>query len=444
MSRPNILLFLTDQQRLGAFGAYGNPRIATPNMDSIAANGVRFERSYCTSPLCSPARASLVTGRMPQAIGVTRNGQGIPEGVPLLGSVLREAGYEAAWTGKWHVPQEYPATGAIAGFGNLELPDRQLDNNAYPVRIAGHTDNWDHNLGVYVDDFVAARAAEFLRQKHDNPFCLQVSFMNPHDICFPAIFERAKIDEGRLPPLPENHLPSADEPDLVQAMRFDHEWSNSWSKAWDETGWRKALATYNWFTADADRSVGTVLRALREAGLEEETVIIYTSDHGEGGASHQWLGKLSLYEESMTVPFVVSWKGVTPAGKADATHLVSGLDLFQTVCGYAGIEPPSGLEGVNLRDLIENPSRPGRELLVGRMYPVSQDSTRDGCMLTTGRYKYNVFSEGERREQFFDLREDPGEMKNLAVDPAVRAELDRHRGLLREWLTRAGDSFRLP
>lgn len=442
VNRPNFLLVLTDQQRLRALGAYGNPQISTPNMDSIATNGIRFERSYCTSPLCSPARASLVTGRMPKAVGVTTNGQAIPLQVPQLGTVLRDAGYETAWVGKWHVPQEYPVQpDAIAGFDNLQLPGRLLDNNAYPVRIAGHPDNWDHNLGVYVDDFVAASAAGFIRKRHDRPFCLQVSFMNPHDICFPAAFDRARIRGRDLPPLPANHLPSADEPDMVAEMRFSHEWSNSWSKAWDEEGWRRALAIYNWFTEDVDRPVGTVLRALRQAGLEEDTVIIFTSDHGEGGGSHRWLGKLSLYEESMAVPFIVSRKGVTPAGAVDRTHLVSGLDLCQTVCGYAGIEPPGGLEGVNLRELIENPDRPGREILVGRMYPVSKDSTRDGCMLTTGRYKYNVFSAGSRREQFFDLEKDPGEMRNLADDPAARDELDRHRDLLRRWLAASGDGF---
>jgi len=212
----------------------------------------------------------------------------------------------------------------------------------------------------------------------------------------------------------------------------------------DDDGWRRGLAIYDWFTNDVDRPVGTVMKALREAALEENTVIIYTSDHGEGGASHRWLGKLALYEESMAVPFIVSWKGMTPAAVADRTHLVSGVDLLQTVCGYAGVTPPAGVEGVNVKELIDNPNSPGRDFLVGRMYPVSKDSTRDGCMLTTGRYKYNVFSEGKLCEQLFDLEKDPGEMRNLAVDPSAKDELKRHRDLLRRWLAANRDDFKLP
>ncbi|MEK7766301.1 MAG: sulfatase-like hydrolase/transferase [bacterium] len=456
-SRPNLLFVFTDQQTIGALGlrqrsalsaaeglgAAGNPHVATPRLDALAASGVRFARSYCATPLCSPARASLATGRFPSAHGVTTNHLHLPAGMPHLGGVLRAGGYETAWAGKWHVPEEYPlAEESIPGFVTLPLPGRQTDKNGYPVRLDGRPGNWDHNLGAYVDDPVAEVAADFLRRPHAKPFLLAVSLMNPHDICFPAAYARAGIpDESRLPPLPDNFAPPADEPEFLANTRWTHEGMCKPARDWNEHEWRVARWIYYRFTEMADRAVGIVLDALRRSELEEHTVVVFTSDHGEGGGAHRWLGKLSLYEEAIAVPFLVSRPGVIPPGVVDRERLVSAVDVLPTLCGYAGVEPPPGIAGIDLGPLIANPALPGRPHVSVEMHPVWKGDTGAGRMLRTPRWKYARIATGANPELLFDLDRDPGETRNLARDPAARGELDHHRTLLAAWLARSADPF---
>jgi len=444
VKRPNFLFIHTDQHAGGALSCAGNPNMMTLHLDALAARGVRFTRSYCTSPLCTPARASYTTGRVPHASGIRWNHQRMDPAVPQMGDVLRRAGYETAWVGKWHVPEEYPPEpDAIPGFDNLPIEGRNLAGGPYPVRITG-TDGWDHNLGLYVDRAVAQTAVTFLRRKHNQPFLLSVALMNPHDICFPSEYCRwGPPDESRLPPLPANFEPPEGEPGLLAETRFTHEWSTNWAKEWNEKGWREAAWLYHRMVEHADGSIGVVLDALREAGLEKDTVVIYTSDHGEGAASHRWIGKLSLYDEAVAVPLVVSCPGTVPEGVADAQHLVSAVDIFPTVCDFAGIEPPPGLDGISLRKTIENPSSPDRPFVGCALYPVGPESDVEGRMIRTPKFKYTAFSREKNPEMLVDMEADPGEMRNLAGTPSMKGVLDEHRRFLKEWLANTRDGFRL-
>jgi arylsulfatase A-like enzyme len=443
VNSPNILLILTDQHRANALSAAGNPWVHTPNLDRLASEGVRFSRSYCTSPLCCPSRASIQTGRWSFATGVTTNHLKIKAGLPQLGPVFQASGYKTAWVGKWHLPNEYPlGQGEIEGFDNLDLPGRSRENNGYPVSVKGLEKGWKHNLGNYADAPVADRAVSFLQEKHDRPFLLVVSLMNPHDICFESEHYRAgEPGPGELPPLPANFEPPNDEPAFVR----QHGWAGRYG--WTEEKWRRYLWTYHRFVEQADAAVGRVLAGLKEAGRDEDTVVAYTSDHGEGVASHRWMEKLMLYEESIGVPLMVRWKGHTPA-QVDTRRLVSGVDIFPTLCGYAGIPIPEGLDGQNLRPLIEDPALPGRPYVAAALHdiykPAKKNPPDEGRMLSTGRWKYLVFAWGEKPEMLFDLQSDPGEARNLAPDPASRAELLRHRQCLKDFLARTGDDFVMP
>ncbi len=426
--------------------AWGTRDLATPHLDALAAGGTRFAHSYCALPLCSPSRASLVTGLLPRRSGVTTNHLHLPDGIPHLGGVFRAAGYATAWAGKWHVPEEYPLAGeAIPGFDNLPLPGRRTDRDGYPVRLDGRPGNWDHNIGAYVDDPVAEVAAAFIRRTHAAPWLLGVSLMNPHDICFPEVYDRAgPVDETRLPALPANFAPAAGEPGFLTRTRDTHEGMAKAAATWDERQWRIARWIYYRFTELADRAVGTILAGLRDAGREGDTAVVFTSDHGEGLGAHRWLGKLSFHEEPMTVPFIVRWPGRIRAGGVDTDHLVSGVDVLPTLCGIAGVPPPPGLDGMDLVPLLRDPALPGRPFVVAEIHPVWKGDTASGRMLRTSRWKYAAFATDDPREMLFDLDRDPGETRNLAVDPAARPELDRHRSLLRDHLARSGDPFTLP
>lgn len=431
--RPNILFVFTDQQTRNAMSAVGNPWVRTPHMDSLARNGVLFQNAYCTSPVCTPSRASLVTGRMPHETGVEWNDIPIPPGFPTLGDVFREAGYETVWAGKWHVPDSYPdREDAIPGFRNLVLPRLpQL------------------GLGAVADGPATDRAVEFIRREHRQPFLLTVSLHNPHDICY-WIMERHRellarfVPTGDLPPLPPNFPIAPDEPEFIQICRRREHYGNQqvWSRKWDESQWRTYLGLYNRLVEHADANLGRILGALKHAGLDENTVVIFTSDHGEGVAAHNWVVKLMLYEEVAGVPFIASGPGIRRGVVTD--HFSSGIDLMPTFCDYAGVEPPPGLHGQTLRAVLEGNSAPEREFVVSELLPDLKRTELKGRMLRTARYKYVVFTHGARPEMLFDLAHDPGETKNLVRDPACREELQRHRTLLASWINQTGDPFPMP
>jgi len=411
---PNVLIITTDQQRVDAISAVGNEWVKTPGMDSLVANGVYFTNSYCPYPLCSPSRASLHTSRMPHEIGVDHNNMAIDSQIPISGQVFRDAGYDTGYAGKWHCPVAYPTDG-IPGYEVLNNTTRQ------------------GKLAQVVDEATMNVAIEFIRRRREKPFLAVVSFINPHDICLPAGETSPLLDElwqryqpppgAELPPLPANFGLTKNAPEGFSRKALHEEW--------DENHWRKYIYAYYRMMEDVDRQVGLVLQALRQTGQEENTIIVFTSDHGEGLASHQWTGKMMYYEEEAAVPLCVSWKGVTAAGRIDREHLVSALDVLPTICDYAGVNGPAVMRGQSLRTIIENPQQAGHEYVVSEMASGKERS----FMLRTALYKYMVFpgSAGQKLEMFFDMQADPGEMKNLAGQVAFAAELKRHRKLLAQW-----------
>ena len=204
---------------------------------------------------------------------------------------------------------------------------------------------------------------------------------------------------------------------------------------WDENHWRRYCYAYYRMVEDVDQQVGRVLETLRQIGQEDQTLIVFTSDHGEGLGSHRWTGKMMFYEEEAAVLLIVSWKGVTPAGRMDRNHLVSTLDVLPTLCDYAGIQPPPLMRGASLRPVIEKPEQPGHEFVVSEMAGGAAGRARRSFMVRTTQYKYMLFPGEPPTELLFDLLADPVEMKNLVADKAVASELTRHRQLLAQWKT---------
>ncbi|MFB3902165.1 MAG: sulfatase [Acidobacteriota bacterium] len=439
-SKPNVLLILTDQQTLAAMSSAGNPFVQTPSMDYLAQKGVRFARSYCTAPICGPSRSSLVSGCMPHETGVNWNeGAPAPE-TPNLGQCFREAGYRTAWAGKWHLPGMYPhkfrpEQKEVRGFELLPLP---FDYSS---------PRW--MWGNETDAPVTNAALNFL-QNHPGkePFLLSVSYHNPHDICFfsagPADFPPLP-QETSLPPLPANHEPSQPEPEFVQQRRLIDHYGHEVLKArgWSEEQWRAYIYYYYRLVERVDAEIGKLISLIQAQGLADRTLVVFTSDHGEGLGAHRWPTKLCFYEEAIAVPFVLSLPGQIPQGKVDGKHLVSGLDLVPTVCDYAGVSIPPRVRGASLRAILDD--RPGkwRESLVVELADDNRDKTRKGRAVITERYKYAVYSGGANREQLFDRTNDPGEMKNLAFEPRMKEIREAQLRHLRSWIQETNDDFQL-
>lgn len=431
--KPNVLIILTDQQTNDCLSLMGNPNLHTPYMDSLARRGVYFTESYCTSPVCGPSRSSLLTGRMPHETGVVWNSTFIDPAVPTIGQIFAEAGYNTAYAGKWHLPEGYPAQkdrDSIAGF--KVIPFQSLEKS------------WDK--GAETDGPIADAAVKYLADyDEDKPFLLAVSLHNPHDICYvprePDAYAKAPEIDAPLPPLPANFNPAMKEPEFLEEKRLMDHYGDELLKTKDytEADWRAYLYHYYRFAEMVDAEIGKIWNALRERGLDENTIIAFTSDHGDGAASHQWAAKLSLYEEVVTVPFGISWPGQIPAGRIDRQQLVSGIDLTPTLCAYAGIATDS-FTGKSLKEAIEKPELPHREHLVVQLEDDKLDSTRHARLIRNHRFKYNVYNSGKNDEQLFDLWNDPGETENLAYDTNYQTIKTRLKTNLGKWMIQNKDN----
>jgi len=424
--RPNVLYILTDQQSAFAMSCMGNAELSTPAMDRLAESGRLFVHTYCTQPLCTPSRASMFTGLLPHQCGATRNGEPIAprRRARELARVLGLNGYLCAYGGKWHVPE-------------VEMPER---NEHGFLKICGF------------DDLRLARACvSFLGESPPEPFLLVASFDNPHNICewgrsqclpWGAVGEPPPPDQ--CPDLPANFDVPPFEPEIIRVEQRAN-WAIYPVTNYTEDDWRRHRWAYYRLVEKVDREIGLVLDGLRKAGLEENTVVIFSSDHGDGHGAHRWNQKSVLYEEAVRVPMIVSWKGVTKGAVADREHLVSnGLDLLPTICDYAGVEAPPGLAGLSLRPLAEGkrPRTWRRELVAETIFDGGRGYDARGRMLRAGQYKYVCYDRGKHREQLFDLEADPGEMVNLAADPARAPVLEDMRRRLARHIARTDDPFR--
>ena len=422
---PNIIYIFTDQQQAGLMSCAGNKYVHTPAMDSLAASGVRFEKAYCTNPVCLPARFSMMTGHMPDEIGIRHNGVGWLEAVPdeivknSMGWVMKDAGYDVGYGGKVHLPRGMSPE--AMGFEFI-TPDQR--------------------------DELPNSCVEFIRRERKNPFLLVASFINPHDICYMAISDyqypdvkpnalakqaldialkmpesvsRDEFFEKYCPPLPDNFEPQDGEPEAIRMIQEQRLFKKHARDTWSDEKWRMHRWAYCRLTEMVDAQIGRVLDALRESGMEENTLIIFSSDHGDMDSAHRMEHKTALYEETVRVPLIVSYRGVTPAGAVNDTHLVSnGLDLIPTICDYAGIDPPADLTGLSFRALAE-----GKKPQSWRDHLWIESEF--GYMVEGERYKYMLYDSGADREQLIDLEKDPGEMKNMATDPDYGDILSEYR-----------------
>ncbi len=401
-SKPNFLFVICDQLGLDAIAAHGCPDVHTPNMDRLIRRGVTFQESHSTSPVCSPARSSLFTGRMPVETGVISNNRAIHPSCPNMGQWLTRAGYESYYCGKWHVPDGYPTK--IAGFEVLPVGAGQ---------------------GDLVDTVVSRWGESFLKNRSSKtPFCFVASLMQPHDICYWAIQGPRLVPEklpfealaGKLPELPPNHKSRPPAPAKLDKLAYT---------GFSDEQWRYYLYIYYRQVEMVDADLGRILDALEDSGQADNTVVVLTSDHGDGRGRHSHVQKWYPYEESVKVPMIISCPGRVAEGVVDAEHLVSGLDVICTLSDYAGLDAPPDSQGRSLRPLLEQKPTTWRDF-------VSSEHHIDGRMLRTERYKYVRYA-GDPVEQLFDMKADPWEMKNLYDDAGLAGVVADHRKLLDAW-----------
>jgi arylsulfatase A-like enzyme len=426
--KPNILFIMTDQQHARMMSCTGNKWLSTPAMDALAEDGIRFEKGYCTNPVCVPSRTSMATGVMSCRLGADNNGSGmsvkaLPSEVDdnSMGKIMKRAGYDTFYGGKVHMC-------------------KSLD----PQKNAGYDSYFKDERGK-----LPAACINFMKQKRDKPFFAVASFINPHDICFAhnatkgknyqnvlALHQKASsLPLKELPPLPDNYAIQQNEPAAIEAHLSSKAITPAITmrKQYDEKAWRINRWIYHRLTEQVDGRIGTILDGLKEAGLEDNTLIIFASDHGNMDASHRLASKGLFYEESVGVPLILKYKGCIPAGRSDQNHLIStGLDILPTLCDYAGVDKPAHLLGESLRPLAE-----GKRVENWRSYVASENHyTR---IIRSDRYKYCAYDSSDSKESLVDMENDPGEMRNLVDDPEHQDILVEHRRLLADWSKTSND-----
>jgi len=400
--KPNFLFIMCDQLSLDAIASHGCEYVKTPHIDRLVNRGVSFMESHSTSPVCSPARSSMLTGLMPVENGVVSNDRPINKNIPTMGNWFRQADYDTVYSGKWHLPYGY--SNVIDGFDVMPAGGGQ---------------------GDLVDTVVSRSCESYLKSRSQaNPFVLIASFMQPHDICYWAINPNILVPKelafedlkGELPDLPPNNKSWPKSPKALSNARF---------KAFDDSQWQYYRYIYFRQIEMLDADVGRVLDALDDSGQADNTIVIFTSDHGDGAGHHSLVSKWHPYDESMKVPLVFCCPGKIPQGRKDTTHLVSGLDIMKTMCDYAEIQPPKNPLALSLKPLIEGGDTSWRKFL-------SADTNFGGRIIRSDRYKYVKYP-GDPVEQLFDMKDDPCETVNLYDDPKYTSVMEEHRQLAKQW-----------
>lgn len=436
MSRtcPNILLLMSDQHAPGMGGFAGGEVARTPNLDRLANRGTVFTSAYCTSPICVPGRASLATGRYVHELGTWDNAAPYTGGRPSWGHRLGAAGYRVTTVGKLHhqdgcaeqtgFPDQRLAM-HVHGRGDLRglvyrdenAARRQPPGDGPSPRILEAGPGESEYTAF--DRAVAGEGARFLLEEAGpEPWALMVSLVTPHFplVAPPEFFEMyAGVDVG----LPADDGDAWNHPS-VDVFRAAFRLSVPFT---DEQI-RHARRAYIALCTFMDAQIGRVLSALHEAGFEEDTLVLYTSDHGESAGAHGLWFKHLMNEESVGVPFIAAGPGVDAGARQHDP--VSHVDIHPTLLAAAGLEPESDLPGVSLLD-----GAPGLARRPGVMAEYHANGSHTGSfMYRDGRHKY-IEHVGER-PQLFDLVEDPGERVDLAKDPAHSTTVETFARDLRE------------
>lgn len=441
--RMNVLFLISDDLN-NMLGCYGDPLAKTPHIDRLAQRGVRFDRAYCSFPLCGPSRNSMLTGLYPNSTGILGNAQIFRQTIPAQVSMpqaFRQSGYFAGRIGKlyhYNVPNSIGTNGHDdPGSWELELNPAGVDRLAEQPRIFslvpgnfGGTLSWYaspksdafHTDGLMAED--AEWVLERCAKRNDRPFFLGVGFFRPHT---PYVSPQKYFELYPEQDMPVVQGVAEDQKDIPPAGLASYK--KEQDKLTDELR-RKCRQAYYASISFMDAQVGRVLAALDRLGLSDKTIIVFTSDHGYHMGEHGLWQKQSVFEESARVPLLIVAPGVTTEGSV-AQSPVGHIDLFPTLAELCGVPSPANLQGQSLLPMFKDPSVSGRGWAITQVVrgggvrrfgasPAVGDNGKRffGYSLRTPRWRYTEWDEGHQGRELYDHDHDPREINNLADDPA--------------------------
>lgn len=454
MNRPNMLILYTDQQRWDALGASGNPEILTPHLDSLAEQGTIFTRHFVQNPVCMPSRVSMLSGRYPSSLGITHMGVPAPEEIVTLPKILKGYGYRTANIGKLHflphANRDHRLPHPAYGFDHLEIADEpgvfedayrawarrkapeQMDRISAGIPPAAHV--WQRTMGI--DDgvahrgdpegrkdfdrgipfaadeglthsaFVAEQTIEYIRRAGDEPFLCIAGFYSPHAPWIAPQKYLDMYDTGKLS-LPQ--YPAA----------IDQQRPKEPAAQFSDAQLRRAKQGYYAMISEVDHYVGRILAELEARGKRDDTIVVFTSDHGEWLGDHLRYGKGYPADDSVSrVPLIIA----APDGTQGQTHkgIVEAVDIVPTLLELAGIQIPPYMQGESLAGIVE-----------GKGNGLDSVALTEGAgwkCLRTAQFRYLVHADG--REALWDLRIDPGEYEDVSASGEYAEELAECRRLL--------------
>jgi iduronate 2-sulfatase len=438
-ARPkyNVLFIGSDDCR-AALGCFGHPIVKTPNLDALAARGLRFDRAYCNYPLCGPSRTSLLSGVRPDTTRIWDNQIAVRDTMPdaiTLPQLFRQHGAHSARFGKMY-HMNVPGSVGTNNWDDPESWDRSISppglenttpgegRNVTPSYGAGNAFHWISFTGDgknQADQLAADMAADTIATRKD-PFFIGLGFLRPHvPLVAPArffdLYPLGKMNPAEVPPDDLADIPKASE--LALSGRGNDMGMNESDK-------REVLRAYYASISYMDSLVGQAVAALEKAKKLDNTVVVFWSDHGYHLGEHRRWQKRSLFEESMRVPLIVSAPGRRARGAATKA-LVELVDLYPTVAELCGIPAPAHLEGQSFVPLLDHPGRPWKSAAFSQVY-LKPDI--EGRAMRTDRYRYIRWTGPYPDEELYDQQADPGEHVNLAHRPGSEAILKEMRAKL--------------
>jgi iduronate 2-sulfatase len=444
VNRPLNVLFIVSDDLNNALGCYGHPLVHSPNIDRLAARGMRFDRAYCQFPLCNPSRASFLTGLRPDTTGVQENQTHFRTVIPdvvTLPQLFQKHGYFTARVGKlfhYGVPSQIGTSGLDdpPSWNEVVNPrgrDKDDEDKIFSIKPGtgfGATLSWlaaDGTDDEQTDGKGAAAAVKLLEQHANEPFFIAVGFYRPHTpyVAPKAYFSKYSLDQIKLVP------PGGREGVPAPALTV-----NPANYGISAELQKQAIQAYFAATTFMDAQVGNVLDALDRLKLADRTVIVFVSDHGYHLGEHGLWQKQSLFEESTRVPLLIVAPG-TKAPHQSSTRLVEMVDIYPTVADLCGLPAPRNLAGRSLRPLLENPNQPWKEAAISQVRRGPATDTFKGYAARSERFRYIEWDQGRRGVQLYDHESDPQELHNLASDPKYAETLAMMKRLLAESLAGA-------
>jgi len=473
--KPNLLFIWTDEQRADTMSVYGNRKINAPSLNRLAAESVVFQNAYVSQPVCTPSRSTVMTGLWPHATACVENNIPLPEETPCFPEIVDDPDYRTGYFGKWHLGDEVFRQHGFDEWVSIEdiysgffRPGRDRSAKSDYWRFLGELgyepdlENGKFSRGFAArlplehckPKFLEIKACDFLRRRRSEPFMLYINFLEPHMPFYGPLDDRhdpAGIDlpENFDDPLEEN------EPLRYRLLRERYRRGGFEGKDLDsEAGWRRLIANYWGLVAQVDLSVGAILKTLEDLGLAGDTIVVYTSDHGDMMGSHRLLAKTVMYEEAVRVPWLMRIPGLGRRQRI-VSERVSHIDLVPSLLELMGLSPQVRLPGSSLVPLIEG-GEPAEDHVFIEWNPsglrnitphsISSVSTEDVERVNSAYTRAAISPGGWKlclsdrdKSQLFNLSEDPGETTNLFDSGRHGDIISALTGRIHRWQERVKD-----